>query len=193
MPTNLDQLKERLPDYARDLRINLGVLTSSTALTPAQAWTIALACAVTAGNRELTAAIEGDAALAPETANAARAAAAIMGMNNVYYRFLHFMGDASEYSHMPARLRMQVIGNPGINKLDFELACLAASAITGRDLRSFAREGRSRAWRHERNGARRRTNRSCRERHRDRPSRVVAPLAQPLPEGTRDAPATPNK
>ena len=131
MTTTIDQLKERLPDYARDLRINLGVLTSSTSLTPSQAWTIALASAVTTGHRDVIGAVETDAALSPETANAARGAAAIMGMNNVYYRFLHFMGDASEYSHMPARLRMQVIGNPGIDKLDFELACLAASAITG--------------------------------------------------------------
>jgi len=131
MTTTLDQLKERLPDYARDVRINLGVLTSSTSLTPPQAWTIALASAVTTGHRDVITAIETDAALPPDTANAARSAAAIMGMNNVYYRFLHFMGDASEYSHMPARLRMQVIGNPGIDKLDFELACLAASAITG--------------------------------------------------------------
>ncbi|HUS27788.1 MAG TPA: carboxymuconolactone decarboxylase family protein [Kofleriaceae bacterium] len=144
MTTNLDQLKERLPDYARDLRINLGVLTSSTALTPAQAWTIALTSAVRTGQRDLIAAIEGDGQLAPEADFRARAAAAIMGMNNVYYRFLHFMGEASEYGHMPARLRMQVIGNPGpktegagftpateADKLDFELACLAASAITG--------------------------------------------------------------
>ena len=132
MATNLDLLKERLPDYARDLRINLGVLTSSTALTPVQAWTIALASAVTTGQRDVIAAIEGDAQLTPEALNGARGAAAIMGMNTVNYRFLHFMGDASEYSHMPARLRMQVIGSSGgIDKLDFELACLAASAIAG--------------------------------------------------------------
>jgi lipoyl-dependent peroxiredoxin subunit D len=132
MTTNLDQLKERLPVYARDLRINLGILTSSTSLTPTQAWTIALTSAVTTGQRDVIAAIESDAQLAPETANGARGAAAIMGMNNVYYRFLHFMGEGSEYGHMPARLRMQVIGSSGgIDKLDFELACLAASAISG--------------------------------------------------------------
>ena len=132
MATNLDLLKERLPDYARDLRINLGVLVSSTALTSAQAWTIALASAVTTGQPDVIAAIEGDSQLSPEAQNGARSAAAIMGMNNVYYRFLHFMGETSEYSHMPARLRMQVIGSSGgIDKLDFELACLAASAITG--------------------------------------------------------------
>jgi len=131
--TNLDQLKERLPDYARDLRINLGVIGSSTALSPVQAWTIALTCAATTKHRDLVAAVEADAAahLEPTALTAARGAAAIMGMNNVYYRFVHFMGDASEYGHLPARLRMQVIGNPGIDKLDFELACLAASAITG--------------------------------------------------------------
>lgn len=129
----LDDIKERLPDYARDLRINLGVIGSSTALSPAQAWTIALTCATMTRNRDLAGAVAEDAAatLEPNALDAARGAAAIMGMNNVYYRFLHFMGNESEYGHMPARLRMQVIGNPGIEKLDFELACLAASAISG--------------------------------------------------------------
>lgn len=125
----MDALKDRVPDYAKDIRINLGVLTSSTSLSAQQAWTIALASAVTTKNAELVAAIEPQ--LTPDVANAAKGAAAIMGMNNVYYRFLHFMGDAAEYNQMPARLRMRVIGNPGIDKLDFELACLAASAITG--------------------------------------------------------------
>jgi len=131
--TNLDQLKDRVPDHAKDLRINLGVIASATALTPAQAWTVALASAATTRQRDLVAAIEADAAsvLAPAALAAAKSAAAIMGMNNVYYRFVHFMGEPSEYGHMPARLRMQVIGNPGIDKLDFELACLAASAIAG--------------------------------------------------------------
>ena len=131
--TNLDQLKERIPDYARDLRINLGVIGTSTALSPAQAWAIALACAVMTRHRDVIAAVEADAAahLEPAALAAARGAAAIMGMNNVYYRFTHYMGDASEYGHMPARLRMQIIGNPGVDKLDFELACLAASAISG--------------------------------------------------------------
>jgi alkyl hydroperoxide reductase subunit D len=131
--TNLDQLKDRIPDFARDLRINLGVIGSSTALSPAQAWTIALASAVMTKQRDLIAAVEADAAThleAPALASA-KGAAAVMGMNNVYYRFVHFMGDGSEYGHMPARLRMQIIGNPGIDKLDFELACLAASAISG--------------------------------------------------------------
>jgi alkyl hydroperoxide reductase subunit D len=131
--TNIDQLKDRLPDHAKDQRINLSILTSSTALSPAQAWTIALTSAVTTKHAGLVAAVEADATgvLEPGAIAAAKGAAVVMGMNNVYYRFTHFMGEASEYGHMPARLRMQIIGNPGIDKLDFELACLAASAITG--------------------------------------------------------------
>ncbi len=131
--THLDQLKERIPDHARDLRINLNVIGSSTALSAAQAWTVALACATITRSRELVAAVEADASAHLDATGlaAARAAGNIMGMNNVYYRFLHFMGESGEYQHMPARLRMQVIGNPGIDKLDFELACLAASAISG--------------------------------------------------------------
>jgi alkyl hydroperoxide reductase subunit D len=61
---------------------------------------------------------------------AARSAAAIMGMNNIYYRFLHLVEDA-EYQTLPARLRMNVIGSPGIDKLEFELLSLAVSAVNG--------------------------------------------------------------
>jgi alkyl hydroperoxide reductase subunit D len=75
---------------------------------------------------ELLAAAHLDAA----SINGARAAAAIMGMNNIYYRFLHLVEDP-EYAQMPARLRMNVIGNPGIDKQDFELLSLAVSAING--------------------------------------------------------------
>lgn len=130
---SIEQLKTRLPEHAKDQRINLGVIAGSTALSPQQAWGTALATAITARNPEVVAAIEAEAAahLTPEALHAARGAASIMGMNNVYYRFLHMMGDASEYGQLPARLRMQIIGKPGVDHLDFELWCLAASAITG--------------------------------------------------------------
>jgi alkyl hydroperoxide reductase subunit D len=130
---SLDQIKERIPDHAKDLRINLGVIAGATALTPQQAWGTAVAAAVTSRDKELLAAVLADAAphLSPEAIDAAKGAAAIMGMNNVYYRFVHMMGDAAEYGAMPARLRMQIIGKPGVDHVDFELWCLAASAITG--------------------------------------------------------------
>ena len=129
----IDRLKDRLPAHARDLKINLGVIAGATALSPQQAWGTALAAAITARNREVTAAVEDAAAveLSPEALGAARGAASIMGMNNIYYRFLHMMGEASEYPQMPARLRMQILARPGVDALDFELWCLAASAITG--------------------------------------------------------------
>jgi lipoyl-dependent peroxiredoxin subunit D len=133
MTTSIERLKDRVPDYAKDLRLNLGVIAEATALSPQQAWGTALAAAITARNPEVIAALEDAAAphLTPEALSAARGAAAIMGMNNVYYRFLHMMGDGSEYADMPARLRMMIIGKPGVDRLDFELWCLAASAITG--------------------------------------------------------------
>lgn len=129
----LDQLKERLPDHARDLRINLGVLTTDGTLTPRQRWATALTTALAARNPTVIRAIAAAAAphLDEATSQAARAAASVMAMNNVYYRFVHFMGEASDYKALPARLRMQVIGNPGVDHADFELWCLAASAVTG--------------------------------------------------------------
>ena len=59
---------------------------------------------------------------------AAEAAAAVMGMNNVYYRFLHLTSN-EKYRSIPARLRMQVIRSHGGDPVDFELWCLAVSAI----------------------------------------------------------------
>ncbi len=135
MSMTLDTIRDALPDYARDLKLNLGtVLTTGGApgLTEKQIWAVALASAIASRNVELTRNIETLAAAHLDAAyvNGARAAAAIMGMNNIYYRFLHLVEDA-EYAQLPARLRMNVIGNPGIDKLDFELLSLAVSAING--------------------------------------------------------------
>jgi alkyl hydroperoxide reductase subunit D len=131
----LDQLRDSIPDYARDIRLNLGsVLTPQGApgLSTTQIAAVALSSAIAARNARLTAAVEQWAAaqLDEPTLGAARAAAAIMGMNNVYYRFLHLVDD-EEYGRMPARLRMNVIGNPGIDRADFELLSLAVSAVNG--------------------------------------------------------------
>jgi len=131
----LDTIRDAIPDYARDLRLNLGsVLTTSGApgLSEKQIWAVALASAIASRNGEFTRDIEALAAthLDATYVNGARAAAAIMGMNNVYYRFLHLVED-SEYAQLPARQRMNVIGNPGIDKVDFELLSLAVSAING--------------------------------------------------------------
>jgi alkyl hydroperoxide reductase subunit D len=131
----LEGLRDSLPDYARDLKLNLGsVLTPAGApgLTETQIWAVALSAAAASRNSTFTRDFETLAAahLDAAHAQAAHAAAAIMGMNNVYYRFLHLVED-EEYKQMPARLRMNVIGNPGIDKFDFELLSLAVSAING--------------------------------------------------------------
>jgi len=128
----LTEIKDRLPEWARDLKLNLGMIGAPGELSPHQAWGTALAAALAARNAELADAIAAEAAphLDAAGARAARAAAAIMGMNNVYYRFLHFI-ENDAYAKLPARLRMQVIGNPGVPKLDFELWCLAVSAVNG--------------------------------------------------------------
>lgn len=132
---NLEQVKARMPEYARDIKLNLSTVlggTGTPGLSAAQSLGTALACAVAAKSNALVEAVEGVAGdkLDPARRNAARAAAAVMAMNNVYYRFTHFVGD-EEYRKLPARLRMNVIGNPGIDKAEFELYSLAVSAING--------------------------------------------------------------
>ena len=130
---SLEEIRDSIPEYARDLRLNLGSVLSpagAPGLSEAQIWVIALAAALAARNARFARQLEELAAaqLQPAQLQASHAAAAIMGMNNVYYRFLHLVGD-SEYQRMPARLRMNVIASPGIDKVDFELASLAVSAI----------------------------------------------------------------
>ncbi|MGH7036288.1 MAG: carboxymuconolactone decarboxylase family protein [Stellaceae bacterium] len=128
----LEQLRETLPGYAKDLKLNLGSLLTDTVLTEQQRWGALLATALAARNPALIEAIstEATAHLAPEAVAAAKSAASIMAMNNIYYRFTHLASDR-DYATMPARLRMNVIANPGVEKADFELWSLAVSAING--------------------------------------------------------------
>ncbi|MEH1014541.1 carboxymuconolactone decarboxylase family protein [Micromonospora sp. CPCC 206060] len=128
----LDAIKAALPEYAKDIKLNLGSTVATSTLTKDQAWGTALACAVAARNPVVLAEIAAEAAehLKPEAVEAAKGAATIMAMNNIYYRAKHLIGD-EQYASMPARLRMQIIARPGVEKGDFELWCLAVSAITG--------------------------------------------------------------
>jgi len=129
---SLETLKARLPDYARDLKLNLSSLAAETVLNPQQRAGSFVVSALASRNAEVTRAVLGQFAgdLAPEALDAAKAAAAIMGMNNVYYRFTH-LASSEDYAKMPARLRMNVIGKPGVDKADFELWSLAVSAVNG--------------------------------------------------------------
>jgi alkyl hydroperoxide reductase subunit D len=131
------ELKDRLPDYAKDLRLNLDSVTGATStLSEQRLWGTVLAAAIASRGATATRELEEEAArhLSPQAAEAARAAAAIMAMNNVYYRSKHQLADAgiSGYDDLPARLRMQVIGtHGGVDAVDFELWCLAVSAVNG--------------------------------------------------------------
>jgi alkyl hydroperoxide reductase subunit D len=128
----IDALKDSLPDYARDLKLNLSSLAAETLLSEQQRAGTFIACALASRNAATIRAVTASFApqLSPEALTAAKTAAAIMGMNNIYYRFTH-LASADDYKTLPARLRMSVIGKPGVEKADFELWCLAVSAING--------------------------------------------------------------
>lgn len=128
----IDSLKERLPAYARDLKLNLSNVLATPGMTPQQLWGVALASAFASRNATVIKAISesADRHLSEEAVQAAKTAAAIMGMNNIYYRFVHLVS-RKEYSTMPANLRMQALAKPGVDPLDFELFSLAVSAING--------------------------------------------------------------
>lgn len=129
---SLKTFAEALPDYAKDLRLNIGSLLSDQTLGDQRKYGLILSCAHGTGYKPMVEAAEAECEgkLSPEAANAARAAAAVMAMNNVYYRFVHLVSNP-EYGTLPAKLRMNVIGSPGIDKADFELFSLAVSAMNG--------------------------------------------------------------
>ncbi|MEX5636699.1 carboxymuconolactone decarboxylase family protein [Parafrankia sp. FMc2] len=126
------RVREQLPDYAKDIRLNLGSVTSQSQLNTQQLWGTVLAAAIASRGATVRAELEAEALehLTPEAATAARTAAALMAMNNVYYRTLHLLED-KEYSRLRAGLRMNAIANPGVDKIDFELWSLAVSAVNG--------------------------------------------------------------
>jgi lipoyl-dependent peroxiredoxin subunit D len=132
---NLDAIKTALPSYAKDLRLNLeSVLSEGGApgLTAKQIRAVALASAIASRHIPLTRALETFASeqLDATECDGVRSAAAIMGMTNVYYRFTHLVAN-KEYETLRASLRMNVMANPGIDKIAFEAASLAVSAING--------------------------------------------------------------
>ena len=129
---SLKDFADTLPDHARDLRLNLGSLLADQLLGDDRKYGLLLACAHGTGYKPIVDAAEAEAAgkLDPAYAGAARAAAAIMAMNNVYYRFVHLASNPV-YGTLPAKLRMNCIGSPGIDKADFELLSLAVSVQNG--------------------------------------------------------------
>jgi alkyl hydroperoxide reductase subunit D len=133
-PRDLERIRDALPEAASDLRLNLQSVLGEGALAPTQRWGVAIACAYASRDEDLVRALIGgaraelDEDTVEPVVDDARAAAALMGMNNVYYRFRHLVGKP-QYAQLPARLRMQRIARTKGPKLDFELFCLAVSAI----------------------------------------------------------------
>ena len=123
----INDLKARLPDYAKDIRLNLDAVLARSSLTPADSLGVALAAAFAAGSKPL---VDAFKAAAPEAeANAALTAAALMGMNNVWYPFVEMANDEDLKTQRP-ELRMNAYANHGgVEKKKFEAYALAASIV----------------------------------------------------------------
>ena len=128
---SIENLKSALPDYAKDLKLNLGSISRTTVLNDERLWGTLLASAAATRNTQVLAEIGAEAAdnLSAEAYQAALGAAAVMGMNNVFYRGRGFLD--GKYDDLRAGLRMNIIANPGVDKANFELWSFAVSAING--------------------------------------------------------------
>ena len=131
--TNVDALRDKMPEPAKDLRLNLQNALKPEKLSEQQAWGVALTSAYFLKDAALRDALLADAreaGVSDETIDDAQAAAALMGMNTVYYRFRHLIGN-EKYSQMRAGLRMQRMMSPATSKADFELFSMACAVLAG--------------------------------------------------------------
>ena len=133
---SIDNLKSGLPDYAKDLKLNIGTLVRGNVLTEQQLWGTLLSTAATTRSEEI--ADEAQQHLSEAAVKAAYGAASIMGMNNVAYRAKAWLGD--DYAQVRMGLRMNIIAQPGVEQPDFELWALAVSAINGCEHCTLAHE-----------------------------------------------------
>jgi alkyl hydroperoxide reductase subunit D len=134
----LDALRDALADEFKDTRLNLAAVLAGENLQPGQALGVALAAARFVRQQRLAEALEADilAGLGADAAavvSDALAAAGLMAMNTVYYRFRHMLGKES-YEARPPRLRMTRMAQPATSKLDFELMSLGCAALAGCEL-----------------------------------------------------------
>jgi len=129
----MDNVKSKIQDYAKDIRVNLGNLSNTEhtpGLTQRQNDMVFLVSGYATHCTEIIENSLSSGRLSEEDVHAVKAAASIMAMNTVYYRSLH-LAEHEGLNQLPAKLRMTIIGNPGIEKTDFELLCLAVAAIAG--------------------------------------------------------------
>ena len=124
----VEQIKEGLPDYAKDTRLNLDSVINRSSLDVIEANACALAAAMATGNGKLVTFIQSSMEDATER-DAALTAAAIMAQNNVWYPFIE-MADDVNLKGLPAQLRMNAISSHGgTTKARFEAYSLAASIV----------------------------------------------------------------
>lgn len=126
----VENVKQSIPDHAKDIKLNLDSVINRSGLDEIDAHACALAAAIAAGNGELAFEIQMNGPLVgtPER-EAAKTAAALMGMNNIWYPFVEMTGD-EQLKGLPAGLRMQAYAtNGGVSKKKFEMYALCASIV----------------------------------------------------------------
>jgi alkyl hydroperoxide reductase subunit D len=125
----LSSIKALIPDYAKDIRLNLDGTIARSSLEGNDAVGVALAAAFAAKSNAIVNAIRNAGVLSPEETNGALTAAALMGMNNVWYPYVE-MAENADLKSQPAQLRMNAYASHGgVDKRRFEMYALAASII----------------------------------------------------------------
>jgi alkyl hydroperoxide reductase subunit D len=126
----VDEVKESIPDHSKDIKLNLDAVINRSGLDEIDAHACAFAAAIAANNGDLAFEISMNGPLmGTDEREAAKTAASLMGMNNVYYPFVEMTEDA-DLKGLPPGLRMNAYANyGGVSKKKFEMYALAASIV----------------------------------------------------------------
>ena len=125
----LNSIKALIPDYAKDIRLNIDGTIARSSLEGNDAVGVALAAAFAAKSRKIIDIIQASGALSAEEGNAVLTASALMGMNNIWYPYIE-MADDADLKTQPAQLRMNAYAtNGGVDKRRFEMYALSASIV----------------------------------------------------------------
>ncbi len=129
----LNNILEKLPEYAKDIKLNYSsIVNNHSGLSDEQFYGVVLSSAIASRNNNLVSSIKSQYSefFKESTLNGINAAVAMMSMTNIYYRFAHIIENES-YIKMNAGLRMNIMRDPGVDKVDFEIYSLAVSIVNG--------------------------------------------------------------
>ena len=133
MIADFDQLRDAIPDYAKDIKLNLSSLISNSEYEDELVYGCAYASSLSLGNESLITVFENECKERFDSyfVDSIKSTVVIMTLNNVWYKYRDAM-PSNEMKMAPQKMRVNVMAkHAGLDKILFESISLCVSAING--------------------------------------------------------------